>query len=102
MLAGDNKFDYKQDFINFLKDPKLQKSRENDRSLLIGGGSEPRETMLLDGVQFLNNSLIPEILSTGIANNGPFEISTQFSDVTMTNCLFKDNYYPLSRDIAVR
>ena len=105
MLAGDDKFDYKQDFLNFLKDPELQKSRQqekNDRSLLIGGGSEPRETLFLDGVQFLNNSLIPEILYPSLASNGPLEIITQFSDVIMTNCLFKDNYYPRSGEISVR
>ena len=104
VLAGDDNFDYKQDFINFMKDPELRKSRERgmkDRSLLIGGGSEPRETLLFDRVQFLNNSLIPEILYPSLATNGPVEILTQFSDVTMTNCLFKDNYYPRSREIFV-
>jgi hypothetical protein len=104
ILSSDDKFDYRQDYINFIKDPQLRESRTNDmmdRSLLIGGGSEPRETLLLDKVQFLNNSLAPEILIPSLAVNGPVDIFTAFSDVTVKDCLFKDNYYPYSRPIFV-
>ena len=87
--------------MNFLKDPELQQKRKNDRALLIGGGSEPRLTLLLDRVQFLNNSLARKLSIPSLASNGPFDIVTSFADVTVSNCLFKDNYYPYSRDIFV-
>jgi hypothetical protein len=87
--------------MNFMKDPKLQQQRKHDRKLLIGGGSEPRLTLLLSRVQFLNNSLTRKITFPSLASNGPFDIFTAFADVTVSNCLFKDNYYPFSRTIAV-
>jgi hypothetical protein len=105
MLGSNDKFDYQQDYLNFIRDPQLREERTDnmkDRVLLIGGGSEPRETLLFDNVQFLNNSLISEIIYPGLAANGIIDIFTQFSDVTVKDCLFKDNYYPYSRPIFVR
>jgi hypothetical protein len=97
----DENFDYRKDFMNYLKDPELQKQRMNDRSLLVGGGSEPRLTLLLDGVQFLNNTLTSNLTIPSIASNGPLDIFTAFADVTVSKCLFKDNNYPYSREIFV-
>lgn len=94
-------FDYRNDFMNYLKDPKLQKQRMNDRALLIGGGSEPRLTLILDRVQFLNNTLTSKLTIPSLAANGPFDIFTAFADVTVSQCLFKDNNYPYSREIFV-
>jgi hypothetical protein len=105
ILSSNDKFDYRQDYINFLKDPQLRETRTHgakDRLLLIGGGSEPRETLVLDTVQFLNNSLTSKIEIPSLAVNGPLDIFTAFSDVTVKDCLFKDNYYPYSRPIFVR
>jgi hypothetical protein len=97
--SGDDedKFDYKKDFFNFMTDPKVREQRlreSNGRSLLIGGGSEPRVTLLLDQVQFLNNSLTTTVLFPTLVANGLVDINTKFADVTMTECLFKDNYFP--------
>ena len=99
------KFDYQQDYMNFIKDPQLREERMRsmkDRSLLIGGGSEPRETLLLDKCQFLNNSLTPNILIPSFAANGVVDIFTAFTDLIVKDCLFKDNYYPYSRTVNVR
>jgi hypothetical protein len=104
-LRSNEAFDYRQDYIQFIKDPQLRDARKldmKDRSLLIGGGSEPRETLLLNNVQFLNNSLTPNIEIPSLAVNGPLDIFTAFTDVTVNNCLFKDNYYPRSQTIFVR
>ena len=87
--------------MNFLKDPKLREQRQKDRSLLIGGGSEPRLTLLLDRVQFLNNTLAPTLAIPSIAANGLLDINTAFADVTVSKCFFKDNKYPYSRTIFV-
>ena len=88
--------------MNYLKDEKLQKRRMSDRSLLIGGGSEPRLTLLLDRVQFLNNTLTSNLTIPSLASNGPFDIFTAFADVTVSQSLFKENNYPYSRAIFVR
>ena len=98
--AADH-FDYRSDFMNFLKDPELQQQRKHDRALLIGGGSEPRLTLLLDRVHFLNNSLASKLEIPSLASNGPFEIVSAFADVTFSHCLFQDNNYPYSRTIFV-
>ena len=95
--AADH-FDYRSDFMNFLKDPELQQQRKHDRALLIGGGSEPRLTLLLDRVHFLNNSLASKLVYPSLSSNGPFEIVSAFADVTFSQCLFQDNNYPYSRE----
>jgi hypothetical protein len=66
---------------------------EMKRSLLIGGGSVPRVTTIFENCQFLNNSLTQNIEFPLIAQNGVVKINSAFSDVTMVNCLFKDNYF---------
>jgi hypothetical protein len=97
---NEEKFDFKKDFFQFLKDPKVREQRVlemHDRSLLIGGGSEPRSTVFLDRVQFLNNSLTNNITFPTLVGNGLINIITKFADVTMTECLFKDNRFPYAR-----
>jgi hypothetical protein len=105
MLSSNNNFDFRQDQMKFIKDPQYRAARMRDmkghRSLLIGGGSEPRQTLVLDRVQFLNNSLTSNLEIPSLASNGPLDIFTAFSDVIMKDCLFKDNYYPYSRPIFV-
>jgi hypothetical protein len=72
------------------------------RALLIGGGSEPRVTTTFDSCQFLNNSLTTDISIPLIAQNGVLQISSSFADVTLKNCLFKDNFFDFRRDGPVR
>jgi hypothetical protein len=72
------------------------------RSLLIGGGSEPRGTTLFDNCQFLNNSLTTDITILPFAQNGLIDISSSFVDLTMNNCLVKDNFFTFRRDVQVR
>ena len=80
--------------MNFLADTELQEQRMNDRSLLIGGGSEPRLTLKLSGVQFLKNRFaVRNYWYYSLATNGLFDIATAFADVTLSDCLFKDNQY---------
>ena len=105
ILSSDDKFDYQQDYIKFIKDPELRAARMrdiHDRSLLIGGGSEPRETLILDNVQFLNNSLTSDLEFPSLGANGPVDLATAFTDLIVKDSLFKDNYYPFSRRIIVR
>ena len=100
-LNDADDFDYRNDFMNFMKDPKIQKQRMSDRSLLIGGGSDPRLTLLLDRVQFLDNALYKKF-DFYPASNGPFDYITAFADVTVTKSFFKGNNYPFSRgDVVV-
>ena len=63
------------------------------RSLLIGGGSEPRVTTSFENCQFLNNSLTTDIQFPLIAQNGVIQVSSAFADVSMNNCLFRDNNF---------
>jgi hypothetical protein len=72
------------------------------RALLIGGGSEPRVTTTFDNCQFLNNSLTTDILIPQIAENGVLAVISSFADVTLNNCLFKDNFFDRRRDGTVR
>jgi hypothetical protein len=72
------------------------------RALLIGGGSEPRVTTTFDNCQFLNNSLTTDNFLPQIAENGVLAILSSFADVTMNNCLFKDNSFFDRRDGTVR
>jgi hypothetical protein len=90
----EDKFDYRKDYADFLKDP-------HGRSLLTSGGSNPRTTLLLDRVQFLNNSLTSDIVFRSFVFNGPFNINTQFADVTMKACFFNGNNYPFTREFPV-
>jgi hypothetical protein len=96
----EGKFDFKKDFFNFMMDPNIREERMreyNERSLLIGGGSEPRSSVFLDRVQLLNNALTEEILYPGLIANGLIDSVTKFADITMTNCFFKDNRFPYAR-----
>jgi hypothetical protein len=72
------------------------------RYLLIGGGSEPRGTTTFDNCQFLNNSLTTDIMFPTLAQNGVVSVESSFVDVTMNNCLFKDNFFDRRRDGTVR
>jgi hypothetical protein len=72
------------------------------RALLIGGGSEPRVTATFDNCQFLNNSLTTEEFISGFSQNGVVNVDSSFADVTMNNCLFKDNIFDRRRDGTVR
>ena len=72
------------------------------RALLIGGGSEPRVTTAFENCQFLNNSLTTNIVYPLLAQNGVVNVLSAFADVSMTNCLFRDNFYDLRRDGPVR
>jgi hypothetical protein len=89
--------------MKFITDYQLRATRTRDmkdhRSLLIGGGSEPRETLLLDRVQFLNNTVTSN--TQFFASNGPLDIFTAFADVTIKDSLFKDNFFPFSRRTVV-
>jgi hypothetical protein len=92
-----HQFDTKEHVTNLLMESKerLQRMRDsNDRSLLIGRGSEPRVSVLLDRVQFLNNSLTKKIAIPAIVSNGVIELASAYTDLTVKECLFKDNYYP--------
>ena len=99
-LNDADDFDYRNDFMNFMKDPKIQKQRMSDRSLLIGGGSDPRLTLLLDRVQFLDNALYKKF-DFYPASNGPIDYNTAFADVTVSQSFFKGNNYPFSRGEVV-
>jgi hypothetical protein len=102
-LSNDDEvenFDDLSDLMNFINDPKLQQQRQNDRSLLIGGGSEPRLTLLLSRVQFVKNRMAGPLHSPSLATNSPLAIATAFADVTVSNCLFKDNYYPYRSSVS--
>ena len=72
------------------------------RALLIGGGSEPRVTTAFENCQFLNNSLTTEIEIPLLAQNGVMRVNSAFSDVSITDCLFRDNFYDFRRDGPVR
>jgi hypothetical protein len=71
------------------------------RALLIGGGSEPRVTTTFDNCQFLNNSLTTDSIP-GVSQNGVLAVISSFADVTLNNCLFKDNNFDYSSDGTVR
>jgi hypothetical protein len=71
------------------------------RALLIGGGSEPRVTTTFDNCQFLNNSLTTDSIP-GVSENGVLAVISSFADVTLNNCLFKDNFFDRRRDGTVR
>jgi hypothetical protein len=82
-----------------MTDPKLweQRIREShDRTLLIGGGSEPRLSLFLDLVQFVNNSIVSPISTPNLVSNGIINGITNFADITVTKCMFKDNYFPFA------
>jgi hypothetical protein len=94
---NEDEVDYKKDFLNMLTDPKVREQRlreMDDRSLLIGGGSEPRSSVFLDRVQFLNNALTTDFKFITLVSNGLIESVSKFADLTMTECLFKDNRFP--------
>jgi hypothetical protein len=65
---------------------------------LFNFGENPRTTILFDKCEFRNNSLIVDEDSKLFGYNGVFSVISRQADVTMTNCIFKDNRYELRRD----
>lgn len=67
------------------------------RSLLIGGGSEPRNTVSFENCQFINNART-ETSPFVSSINGVFSVISEFVDVTISDSLFEDNNYPFIYD----
>jgi hypothetical protein len=67
-----------------------------ERSLLTSG--QPRGTVVFDKCEFRNNTLTTNEELKFIAANGVVSAISRQTDVTMTNCFFKDNRYELRRD----
>jgi hypothetical protein len=102
-MSEQDKLDLKNDFMRFLKDPKLRLERmgnmDEDRTLQTTAGAVVSRTVaLFHRCQFWNNTLTQNIDFPFLAANGAVKINTAFADVTMTECLFKDNVYEFRRD----
>ena len=61
----------------------------------------PRTKALFDRCQFLNNTMTYNVEYPTLLHNGPMAIVSSFADVTMNECLFKDNYHEFRRDYEV-
>jgi hypothetical protein len=93
--------DNRDDFVRFLTNPHLQLERMqnmDERALQTVG----RTTVLFDRCQFINNTMTYDVVYPSLLHNGAMAILSSFADVTVNECLFKDNFYEFRRDHEVR
>jgi hypothetical protein len=89
-----------------LSDPQLQLERmriaddnedDNDDKKL-----NSRSVVLFDRCQFLNNRMTENVEYPTLLSNGPLDIVSSYADVTVNECLFKNNFHDFRRDYKVR
>lgn len=88
----------RDDYFRFLTDPHLRLERMRT---LEDGEAVSRSVTLFDRCQFLNNTMTYDVIYPSLLNNGPLAIISSFADVTVNECVFKDNFHEFRRDHEV-
>jgi len=61
-------------------------------------GGQPRQAVVFDKCEFRNNTLTTDVEFKFLAQNGVLTVFSHQTDVTLTDCLFKNNRFRTRTD----
>lgn len=93
--SSDDKLNLVEEYIQFRKSSD-EHSHEMERSLMVGG--QPRQTVVFDKCEFRNSTLTTDEEFKFLAQNGVLTVLSHQTDVTLTDCLFKNNRFRTRTD----